>query len=57
MGAQHMRFELRAVVLAIWQRLIYKEIRANERFARLSFSFIDLLVGVLTPVEELLCGT
>ena len=57
MGAQHMRFELWAVVLAIWQRLIYKEITANERFARLSFSFIDLLVGVLSPMEELLCGT
>jgi len=52
-----MRFELWTVMLAIWQRLIYKEITANERFACLSFSLIDLLVGVLAPMEEPLCGT
>ena len=43
--------------LAVWQRQHCWEITAHKRFARLSFSFIDLIVDLLAPMEELLCGT
>ena len=35
------------------QRLNHSEITVKERFARLSFSFIDLLVNLLALMEEL----
>ena len=41
-----MRFEFWAVALAAW------EIIASIRFARLSFSFIDLLVDLVGPYKE-----
>ena len=54
--AQHTRFEFWAVR---WQSGggSIADITANERFPRLSFSFIDLIVDLLAPMEELLCGT
>ena len=52
-----MRFEFWAFALAAWAAAELLRITANERFARLSFSFIDLLVDLLAPMEELLCST
>ena len=52
-----MRFEFWAVALAALAAAELLRITANERSAWLRFSFIDLIVDLLAPMEELLCGT
>ena len=51
------RFEIWAVALAVKAAaaLLRNEVRVNA--LSLSFSFIDLIVDLLAPMEELLYGT
>ena len=51
-----MLFEICAVALALLAVAVLLR-NYSEDFARLSFSFIDFLVDLLAPMEELLSGT
>ena len=50
------RFEFWAIALAVKAAaaLLRNDVRVNAH--RLSFPFIDLIVDLLAPMEELLCG-
>ena len=54
---QHTRFEIWAVALAVEAAAVILRSNHVNLLHLLSFSFVDLLVDLLAPMEELLCGT